>query len=54
MESYTKNRQSDVVLLSLIERAFGPDQVPVEGGFAQEITAGVGSTSPTASACAPA
>jgi len=40
MESHTKNRQPDSILRTLIGRAFGPDQVPVEDGFAQEITEG--------------
>ncbi len=40
MESYTKNRQSEEVLRTLISRAFGPDQVPTEDEFAEEITEG--------------
>lgn len=40
MESYTKNRQSEEVLRTLISRAFGPDQVPTGAGFAEEITEG--------------
>lgn len=40
MESYTKNHQSDEVLRALIESAFGPDQVPDEDGFAEELTEG--------------
>ncbi|SFR67547.1 Predicted kinase, aminoglycoside phosphotransferase (APT) family [Agromyces sp. CF514] len=40
MESITKNRQTPEVLRRLIERAYGPERVPVDDGFAFEITEG--------------
>jgi len=40
MESLTKNRQSTETLRRLIERAYGPGQVPTDEGFAEEIIEG--------------
>lgn len=40
MESVTKNRQSPETLRTMIERAFGPQQVPDGEGFATELTYG--------------
>lgn len=40
MESTTKNRQSIQTLRALIERGYGPDQVPGSEDFAHEITEG--------------
>lgn len=37
MESITKNRQSTQTLRAMIERAFGPDQVPEGDDFAHEL-----------------
>lgn len=37
MESITKNRQSPATLRAMIERAFGPDQVPDGDDFASEL-----------------
>lgn len=37
MESITKNRQSTQVLRAMIERAFGPEQVPEGDDFAHEL-----------------
>lgn len=40
MESITKNRQSSGTLRAMIERAYGPDQVPVGEDFATELSYG--------------
>jgi aminoglycoside phosphotransferase (APT) family kinase protein len=37
MESITKNRQSPATLRAMIERAYGPDQVPTGDDFADEL-----------------
>lgn len=37
MESITKNRQSATTLRAMVERAYGPGQVPSEDGFAEEL-----------------
>lgn len=39
-ESITKNRQSVRTLRAMVERAYGSGQVPLDDGFAEEITHG--------------
>jgi len=40
MESITKNRQSTAVLRAMLERAYGPDEVPEGDGWASELAHG--------------
>ncbi|MDT0267383.1 aminoglycoside phosphotransferase family protein [Streptomyces sp. DSM 44915] len=40
MESVSKNRQSPAALRAMIERAYGPERVPVGDGWATELTFG--------------